>query len=163
MSVEKAKKSPSLNQFGNSVLIASSGKRFPLLALAPMLANGNIVTAAMGLTDGAVSQVTGLEDAPQVDGMPVQALAIVKPDGTLQSLTAYVAALIPLKFQSAVRVATGAEETIAHGLASVPSIVLISVYDNNAAAFVAVEGVHDATNLKATVTAGAKYKMVAFA
>ena len=69
------------------------------------------------------------------------------------------------KFQSGVRTATGSSENIAHGLGVTPSLVLISIYDTNGVSLpiAAAEGAHDATNLKVTVTASVKYKVIAFA
>ena len=64
-------------------------------------------------------------------------------------------------FQSAETLATGVEQDIAHGLGAVPTAVLVSVTDDNGAAFTITEGAHDATNVKVTVTAGAKFKVIA--
>jgi len=65
-------------------------------------------------------------------------------------------------FQSAELTGTGASQDVAHGLGVVPSAVLVSVTDDNNAAFTIAEGVHDATNVKVTVTLNAKFKVLAF-
>lgn len=65
-------------------------------------------------------------------------------------------------FVSGVRTGTGAEESIAHGLGETPATVLVSIYDtNNLATVSLVEGTHDVTNVKVTVSNTAKYKLVA--
>jgi len=52
----------------------------------------------------------------------------------------------------------------AHGLGAVPAGVLISCADNSGSSnvFTVAEGTHDATNVKVTVTTGAKYKVLAW-
>lgn len=70
-----------------------------------------------------------------------------------------------LVFVSAERTATGAEETIAHGLAVVPAKVLVIPTDLNVAtigAFTVTEGTHTATNVLVTVTLSKKYKVLAW-
>lgn len=70
----------------------------------------------------------------------------------------------PSIFASTVITATGSAQSTAHGLGSTPSKVLVSIYDNTGVATVVVtEGSHDATNVIVTVTAAAKYKILAFA
>ncbi len=55
-----------------------------------------------------------------------------------------------------------AEETIAHGLARVPTVVFTTITDNNGGAdAVVTEGTHTATNVIVTVSTGAKYKVLA--
>jgi hypothetical protein len=67
-------------------------------------------------------------------------------------------------FASAEQTGTGGAQNIAHGLGVIPSAVLISVTDDNGGVgFTVVEGAHDATNVVVTVTASAKYKVLAFA
>jgi hypothetical protein len=59
---------------------------------------------------------------------------------------------------------SGAQQSIAHGLGAVPAGVLVSCADNSGSAnvFTVTEGTHDATNVKVTVTTGAKYKILAW-
>lgn len=68
-------------------------------------------------------------------------------------------------FASGVRAATGALESIAHGLGQTPQLVIVSLVAGPEiyAAPTITEGAHDATNLKVTVTSGWSYKIVAFA
>jgi hypothetical protein len=69
------------------------------------------------------------------------------------------------QFLSAVQTGTGAAQNVAHGLGAIPAGVLVSVVDisaEGAAPFTVTEGAHDATNVKLTVTAGAKYKVLAW-
>lgn len=67
---------------------------------------------------------------------------------------------------SAERTATGAEETVAHGLVVAPAHVLIIPTDTapaTAGVFTVTEGAHTTTNVLVTVTSGKKYKIVALA
>lgn len=73
-------------------------------------------------------------------------------------------------FQSAVTVATGVAQNIAHGLGVAPRAVIVSAYegDNGAGAAgtqapVIQEGAHDASDVIVTCTAGASFKVLAFA
>lgn len=69
-----------------------------------------------------------------------------------------------LVFVSGVRVGTGAQESIAHGLGTAPTLVLASIQDTNNLATVAItEGTHTATNVLITVTNTASYKLIAWA
>jgi len=52
------------------------------------------------------------------------------------------------------------EVSIAHSLGRVPSVVVV-IFTDITTADVATEGTHDATNVKVTVTSGAKYKVLA--
>lgn len=160
-------KSPSIDAYGNAVLTDQSGNRVPIVALVVPDASGNLPLT--GLTNpvipGQVSQVTGLEGAPQVktpSGMKVPLLAAMSLDAAGNLVPGVAAGSALGKFQSAVRVATGSQETIAHGLGVVPKVVLIAVQDNTGVAtVVCVEGTHTSTNLLVTVTSGAKYKVIA--
>ena len=65
---------------------------------------------------------------------------------------------------SAERTATGAAETIAHGLTGTPANVIVVPTDLNVATvgdFTVTEGVHDGTNVYVTVTLNKKYKVLA--
>lgn len=67
-------------------------------------------------------------------------------------------------FLSAVQTGNGSQQSIAHGLGAVPAGVLVTCVDNSGSsyAFTVTEGTHDATNVKVTVTTGAKYKVLAW-
>lgn len=68
-------------------------------------------------------------------------------------------------FKSAETTGTGSAQDIAHGLGVVPSCVAIIPTDLSASTvgqYVAVEGVHDATNVKVTVTTGKKFIVLAW-
>lgn len=70
-------------------------------------------------------------------------------------------------FVSAEQTGSGAAQDVAHGLAAIPSLVLIvPTLLSDAAAetgFSIVEGVHDDTNVKVTATNTLKYKVMAWA
>ena len=68
------------------------------------------------------------------------------------------------RFLSAVQTGTGAQQSIAHGLGAVPAGVQVTLTDNSGSGnvFTVAEGAHDATNVKVTVTSGAKYKVHAW-
>lgn len=60
---------------------------------------------------------------------------------------------------------TGSEETISHTLGRTPTAVFVSPTDTTAASgtgFVITEGVHDASNIMLSVTAGVKFKIMTF-
>ena len=72
-------------------------------------------------------------------------------------------------FVSALAVGTGVEVDIAHGLGVIPSAVTAHLYSGHDGAGAvgtqaaqAVEGAHDATNVKINVTDGAEYKVTAY-
>jgi hypothetical protein len=68
------------------------------------------------------------------------------------------------KYASAVTVGTGAAVNIAHGLGVVPHLVIVALVAGPASYSqpTVTEGVHDATNLKVTVTTGWSYRIYAF-
>lgn len=67
-------------------------------------------------------------------------------------------------FVSAEINADGNEQDTPHGLGDTPTLVFVTITDNNGGAdAVVAEGVHDATDVKINVTATAKYKVIAFA
>jgi hypothetical protein len=68
------------------------------------------------------------------------------------------------QFLSTVQTGTGAQQSIAHGLGAAPAGVLVTCVDNSGSsnAFTVTEGTHDATNVKVTVTSGAKYRVMAW-
>jgi hypothetical protein len=76
-------------------------------------------------------------------------------------LTAAVAGM----FVSTEQTGTGAVQNIAHGLAGIPTKVLVSVTDDTAvygvSGYSIVEGAHDGTNVVVTVTTGVKFKVLA--
>lgn len=66
-------------------------------------------------------------------------------------------------FASAEQTGTGASQDVAHGLGAVPTGVVIAVTEDPAGTgFDVAEGTHDATNVKATVTSGVKFKVLAW-
>lgn len=66
------------------------------------------------------------------------------------------------KFTSTEQTGTGSSQNIAHGLGSAPSLVWWAVSDSGATGiYTAVPGVHDATNVKMTVTSGVKFYVFA--
>lgn len=71
----------------------------------------------------------------------------------------------PSAFSSGILTGNGTEQAISHGLGAIPSAVLVSVYDVTGIedGFVVTEGSHDTSNLKITVTSGAKFKVLAVA
>ena len=80
------------------------------------------------------------------------------PDGSQPNVINQVNSI----FVSSEMVGTGALQNIAHGLGVTPSTVLISPTDLAPAVtgvFTVVEGTHDATNVKVTVTSGKKFKI----
>lgn len=69
-------------------------------------------------------------------------------------------------FLSAEQTGTGASQDIAHGLGVTPTLVFFFTTGDDTAAWAKysiVEGVHDATNLKVTVTASIKFRAFAIA
>lgn len=64
-------------------------------------------------------------------------------------------------FKSTEQTGTGSEQDIAHGLGSTPTLVFIIPTEFGGDGADYAEGTHDATNCKATVTSGAKFKIVA--
>lgn len=152
-------RSPSLDESGPAFLTDDQGNKIPIEYVVMPDVNGVCGLSGQTVVDGKTSQVTNRKGAPNIGGVPLRALVLVGPSGAKLPFPAPLAA-----FQSTVRTATGALETFAHGLGKVPSIVHVSIYDNTGVATVVVtEGVHTLTNLLITVTAGAKYKVVAFA
>lgn len=175
-------KSPSLGEYSDAQYTdPSSGKVLPLLGVvAADPSSGATGLAAGAVTVSDVSQVTARKNKPQAGTAKIPMIALVgldpttgapiafKPASATAADTALVAASVSGKFQSAVRVATGSSESIAHGLGVAPSLVLVSIYDDTnagvlASGFVIVEGTHTTTNVLVTVTANAKYKVIAFA
>ena len=67
-------------------------------------------------------------------------------------------------FVSAIQTATGSAQNVAHGLGAVPAAVLISCTDNSGSSdvFTVTEGTHTSTNVVVTVTASAKFKVLAW-
>jgi hypothetical protein len=61
------------------------------------------------------------------------------------------------EFKSTEQTGTGSAQNVAHGLGATPSLVLVIPTKVNAVGDTFVEGTHDATNVKVTATAGAKY------
>lgn len=165
--------SPSLNEFGEALLTDESGNVLEIVAAVQIdaSAHSNLGTAVVG--KGKTSQVTGRQQSAIVTtptgSKKIRMVGLVSLDSAgnpipFVAAAAASAAAVSGKFQSGVRTATGASESIAHGLGVVPSLVHVAIYDNTGVATVVVtEGVHTLTNVLVTVTANAKYKVIAFA
>ena len=73
--------------------------------------------------------------------------------------------LINNVFVSAEQTGNGSAQNIPHGLARVPSLVLVVPTDTapaTAGVYTVTEGSHDAVNCVVTVTSGKKYKVLAW-
>lgn len=69
-------------------------------------------------------------------------------------------------FKSVELTGTGSAQNTAHGLGSVPALVIVYPTDTSAVTegvYVATEGTHTSTEVVVTVTSGKKYRVVAFA
>lgn len=66
-------------------------------------------------------------------------------------------------FASTEQTGTGSAQNVAHGLAAVPALVMVSVTESDGNAFDVAEGAHDSTNVVVTVTSGVKFKVLAWA
>ena len=65
-------------------------------------------------------------------------------------------------FVSAETDSTGSEQNVAHGMRTVPAVVLVSLTEFGAAeACDIAEGTHDGVNIKLTITNGRKFKVFA--
>lgn len=167
LTIAAPKKSPSQDANGPAVLTDQNANRVPVVAVVVPAANGDLPLGSLTnpLTKGKVSQVTGLEDAPVLTtpgGLKVPLLAMMSIDAAGNLIPGVGNGSSAGKFQSAVRTATGALETIPHGLGATPKVVLAAVQDANGATNITiVEGAHTSTNLLVTVTLNAKYKIIA--
>lgn len=165
LTVKNPNLSPSLNEYDEAMLVDPDGNQIPLVAVVrPSAVDGSNNLHQKTVIPGVVSQVTARRGKPMVDVAGVGRVPVI----ALMDLSAGASAAVQqagAKFQSSVRTATGSEESIAHGLGVAPSVVLLSIYDTNGVALpIAMsEGAHDATNLKVTVTASVKYKVIALA
>lgn len=66
-------------------------------------------------------------------------------------------------FKSTEQTGTGSPQNVAHGLGTTPSLVWVTVTNDPAGTgFTVTEGSHGSTNCVVTVTAGVKYKVLAF-
>lgn len=186
--------SPSLNEIGPAILIDENSNKIPCVAVIDVDSSGHTGLTADLIEDGKVSQVTNRRQPPQakassVPKVPVIALCSLnkttgalipwKPATALLANTATLAATATLavaattlngKFASTEQTGTGSEQSIAHGLSTIPGAVLISITDpgletagaaDGAARAVIVEGTHTTAAVKVTVTSGAKYKVLA--
>lgn len=66
-------------------------------------------------------------------------------------------------FVSTEQTGTGSAQNVAHGLGAIPTLVLVAVTESDGEAFDVAEGAHDDTNVKVTVTADVKFKVLAWA
>jgi hypothetical protein len=162
LTINAPKLSPSLGEYDEAVLVDPNNNQIPLVALVhPSAVDGSNETNGLTVIPGVVSQVTGKRGKPMVAvggvNIPILAAMNIGAGPALSKAGG--------KFQSTERTATGSLENIAHGLGVVPSLVLVSIQNTNGVAlpFSIVEGAHDATNLKVTVTTNLMYKVIAIA
>lgn len=168
-------KSPSLNEFDLPTITDQHGFVVPLIGVVQPDSSGNttLPTGSGLVVAKASSQVTARRQPPQVGPSKIPTVGLVGVDPSTGVPIPFVAAVATVasqvsgKFQSTVRTATGLAESIAHGLGIIPSLVLVSIYDDTnagviASGFVITEGTHTSTNIVVTVTANAKYKVIAF-
>jgi hypothetical protein len=174
--VSPASLSPSLNEYDLPTFTDDQGNILPLIAIVQPTSNGATGLVTSNVTAVPASQVTAKRQAPHVgaSGLPTAALVSVNP--TTGALIPFVAASatsattavsVSGKFQSTQQTGTGSSQSIPHGLGVIPSLVLVSAYDNTASGstpftFQLVEGSHTSTNLLITATSGLKYKVIAF-
>lgn len=167
--------SPSLNEFGEAILVDENSNALELVALAAIDANGHSNLGSEVIAKSHFSQVTGRQQSAVAltpSNGKIRVLGVVGLDSSgnpvpFVAASASTASKVSGKFQSTVTVATGSSQSIAHGLGVVPSLVLVAAYDNTAAgstpfAFAIVEGTHTTTNIVVTATAGLKFKVIAF-
>lgn len=163
-------KSPFLAEYGPALLTDESGNVLPVLGVVFPDSSGHsglVVTDQVGET----SQVTARQQAPLIGDSLIPTIALVGLDTDGNPIpigAALAAAAASGKFQSAVTVATGSAQNVAHGLGVIPSLVLIAPYDNTASGstpftFQIAEGTHTTTNVVLTATSGLKFKVIAFA
>ena len=130
--------SPSLNEYDLPTFTDQNGNVVPIFGVVTPDASGH-TTLSTG--PGVVipikkSQVTGKRQSPQVgvNKIPVVGLMGVDPTSgapiPFVASSAAVAATVSGKFQSAVETGTGSAQSLAHGLGAIPSLVLVSPYDN---------------------------------
>lgn len=118
-----------------------------------------------GLTAGAnyyISGTTGrLSDIPTT-GCPIP---VARAINTTDIRVLENSDRTPSFFVSAEQTGNGGAQSIAHGLAAVPRVVLVVPTDLTPATvgqYVVTEGTHTTTNVVVTVTTSKKYKVVAF-
>jgi hypothetical protein len=163
--------SPSDNEYGEALYTDEHGNVLELFVAAPLDANGiaGLPTGAGVIAGGHVSQVTARKQSavcmtPGGEKIRVQALVSVDGSGNPIPFAAPSAKVVSGKFQSTVQTGSGSAQSIAHGLGVVPSLVLVSVYNNDAlSSWSVVEGAHTSTNVIVTATSGISYKVIAFA
>lgn len=183
-------KSPSLNEYDLPTMETDEGIILPVIGVVVPNSASETGLDPDIITDVPVSQVTGKRQWPLAgEGkLPIAALVGVDPatgaplpfvagsaatadfateaGHATSADTADAAGTITTgKFQSTVQTGTGSSQDIAHGMGVVPTLVLVSIYDTNGVALphAISEGAHDSTNLKVSVTASVKYKVIAFA
>ncbi|GEM_PF-1836793 len=137
-------------------LNVTEGKLAALSVTAAKLAADSVETAK--IDDGAVTAAKLAADA-------VETAKILNANVTTAKIAdaAVTAAKAPV-FVSTEQTGDGNPQNVAHGLAAVPALVLISVTEDPAGTgFDVAEGSHDDTNVIATVTNNVKYKVLAWA
>lgn len=84
-------------------------------------------------------------------------------DATVRLMLNQASSGVPM-FISTEQTGTGSSQNIPHGLGSTPSAVFVAPTDltpSTVGSYVIMEGVHDATNVKVTVTTSKKFKVIA--
>lgn len=155
--------SPSLNEFGESLITDENSKQLELVAVVQIDASGHSNMGSAVYANGHTSQVTAKQQgavvtAPGGEKMRLRALVSLDSNGNPVPFS------LKAKFQSAVETGTGSAQNIAHGLGVVPSLVLVSAQGNDGlSTWSIVEGSHTSTNLVVTATSGLPYKVIALA
>lgn len=163
----------SMNLGDGAILIDSDG----MVDIPGGLAGSDVADGAITTAKLAASAVTDTKLATDaVTTAKIAALAVTAAKLAADAVTtAKIAALAvtaakALVFASTEQTGTGSSQNVAHGLAATPSIVLLVAtagHDGMGGAGdlmpVLTEGSHDSTNVVATVSAGAKFKVFAWA
>lgn len=152
---------------GFSAQAAAAGNPVTLYGLGTRFHYGSGLTVGTILFAGATKG--RLDDAATVGDWAGCALVISEEEivvtrtGPLVKTTAAGLAMSV----SAEQTATGSAQDVAHGLGVVPSAVVVIPTEHSGTpdtgAFDIAEGAHDATNVKVTITADVKFKVLAFA
>jgi hypothetical protein len=173
--VSSPKLSPSTDEYDDAQLTDENANVFPLVALVPVDASGHSNLGSVVPAKVPVSQNTDKRQAPLVacpGGEKIKVMGVVGLDASGNPIpfvagSAKTATSVSGKFQSTPQTGTGSAQSIPHGLGVVPTLVLVSPYNNTAAgstpfSFAISEGTHTTTNLLITATSGLVYKVVAF-
>lgn len=151
---------------GFSAQAVASGNPITLYGVGTRFHYGSGLTIGTNLFAGATAG--RLDNAPTVGDWAGCALVISASEIVITRtgpLVKGTSAGIGL-FVSTEQTGTGASQNVAHGLGVVPAKVVLVPTDTapaTAGDYTAAQGVHDATNVKATVTSGKKFVVMAFA